>query len=85
MQIDLRRSLDDHQSFVPAHRRKKQPKRVRYEDQALPHRAPIDKEAIQIPNPPPRQIPKAELLLAAIMAPGDGSARSKGLVGKPLL
>ena len=47
---------------------------------------PIDKESIFIPDPPPHYIPKAERLLALIMAPNDPeSARSKGLVGKPLL
>ncbi|KAI1615306.1 MFS transporter [Exophiala viscosa] len=46
----------------------------------------IDKESIFIPDPPPHYIPKAERLLALIMAPNDPeSARSKGLVGKPLL
>lgn len=46
----------------------------------------IDKEAIFIPEPPPRHIPKAERLLALIMSPGDPqAARAKGLVGKPLL
>jgi Sugar (and other) transporter len=46
----------------------------------------IDKEAIFIPDPPPRLISKSERLLAIIMAPGDPqTARTKGLVGKPLL
>ncbi|KAL2423773.1 MFS-type transporter criB [Exophiala dermatitidis] len=46
----------------------------------------IDKEAISIPEPPPRHIPKAERLLALIMSPGEPqTARAKGLVGKPLL
>ena len=46
----------------------------------------IDKEAIFVPDPPPRHIPKAEKLLALIMAPNDPqNARTKGLVGKPLL
>lgn len=46
----------------------------------------IDKEAIIIPNPPPRQISTPEKILALIMAPGDPqAARSRGLVGKPLL
>jgi len=46
----------------------------------------VDKEAISIPNPPPRQISRAEKLLALIMAPSDPqAARSRGLVGKPLL
>lgn len=46
----------------------------------------IDKEAIFIPEPPPRHITKTEKLLALIMAPNDPQqARTKGLVGKPLL
>lgn len=50
------------------------------------HNPGIDKEAIFIPEPPPRRVGKAETLLALIMAPGDPqTARVKGLVGKPLL
>lgn len=46
----------------------------------------IEKEAIYIPEPPPRRISKSERLLALIMAPNDPqTARIKGLVGKPLL
>ena len=46
----------------------------------------IDKEAIFIPEPPPRHISTAEKVLAITMAPGDPqTARSRGLVGKPLL
>ena len=46
----------------------------------------IDKEAIFIPTPPPRHPSKVEKLLAILMAPGDPqTARTKGLVGKPLL
>ena len=46
----------------------------------------IDKEAIFIPEPPPRHISTAEKVLALTMAPGDPqTARSRGLVGKPLL
>jgi sugar porter (SP) family MFS transporter len=46
----------------------------------------IDKEAIRIPEPPPRYISRPEKILAIIMAPGDPStARNRGLVGKPLL
>ena len=46
----------------------------------------IDKEAIFIPSPPPRHIPTAEKLLALIMSPGNVQrARTRGLVGKPLL
>ena len=46
----------------------------------------LDKEAIFIPDPPPRRIPTAEKILALIMAPGNvEQARTRGLVGKPLL
>ncbi len=46
----------------------------------------IDKEAIFIPDPPPRHIATGEKLLALIMAPGSPQqARTRGLVGKPLL
>jgi sugar porter (SP) family MFS transporter len=46
----------------------------------------IDKEAIFIPDPPPRHISTTEKLLALIMSPGNPqNARTKGLVGKPLL
>lgn len=46
----------------------------------------LDKEAIFIPEPPPRHITKTEKILALIMTPSDPqTARAKGLVGKPLL
>lgn len=46
----------------------------------------IVKEEIPIPEPPQRHISKAEKLLAIIMAPNDPeTARTRGLVGKPLL
>ena len=49
-------------------------------------RAGLSKEAIFIPEPPPRHIPGVEKLLALIMAPNDPQgARARGLVGKPLL
>lgn len=65
-------------------------KRVGFREQHQPERDEpslgIDKEAIFIPEPPPRQISSAEKLLALIMAPNDPQgARAKGLVGKPLL
>ncbi len=48
--------------------------------------AGVDKEAITIPNPAPRQISRAEKVLALIMEPSDPqNARTRGLVGKPLL
>jgi sugar porter (SP) family MFS transporter len=46
----------------------------------------IAKEEIPIPEPPQRHISKPEKLLAIIMAPNDPhTARTRGLVGKPLL
>lgn len=46
----------------------------------------IYKEAIHIPNPPPRRIGTSEKILALIMAPTDPqTAKSRGLVGQPLL
>lgn len=46
----------------------------------------IAKEEISIPEPSQRQISKPERLLAIIMAPNDPeTARTRGLVGKPLL
>lgn len=67
------------------------PKRVRYEeDEAGEEHTPfVDngdlKEAIRIPEPGPRTISRAERLLASIMSPRDGRAKTHGLVGKPLL
>ena len=56
----------------------------RFEGQRSP--AGLSKEAIPIPEPPPRHIPSFEKLLALIMAPNDPQgARARGLVGKPLL
>ncbi|KAK5106368.1 Ribulose bisphosphate carboxylase large chain [Lithohypha guttulata] len=49
-------------------------------------RSGIAKEDITIPSPPSRRISTAEKVLALIMAPSDPqTARSRGLVGKPLL
>lgn len=46
----------------------------------------IAKEEISIPEPSQRRISKPERLLAIIMAPNDPeTARTRGLVGKPLL
>ncbi|KAM5497680.1 Ribulose bisphosphate carboxylase large chain [Microsporum canis] len=68
-----------------------QPKRVRYEeDEAGEEHTPfVDKgdlkEAIRIPEPAPRTISRVERLLASVMSPRDGRAKTHGLVGKPLL
>jgi hypothetical protein len=42
-------------------------------------------EDIDIPDPGPRTISKAEQILAAIMAPNDGPSRIHGLHGKKLM
>ena len=65
-------------------------RRVHYQDQDYLETKTIHpgiiKEDIPIPQPAPRRIPKAEKLLAIIMAPNDPqTARTRGLVGKPLL
>jgi hypothetical protein len=65
-------------------------KRVHYQDQdhleGKSTHPGIVKEDIPIPQPAPRRIPRAEKLLAIIMAPNDPQmARTRGLVGKPLL
>ena len=65
-------------------------KGVHYQDQDHIERKTIHpgivKEDIPIPQPAPRRIPKAEKLLAIIMALSNPQmARTRGLVGKPLL
>jgi hypothetical protein len=65
-------------------------KKVHYQDQDHLERKIINpgiaKEDIVIPQPAPRRIAKFEKLLAIIMAPNDPQmARTRGLVGKPLL
>ena len=65
-------------------------KRVHYRDQDHLERRVINpgirKEDIFIPEPAPRRIAKFEKFLAIIMAPNDPqTARTRGLVGKPLL
>lgn len=45
----------------------------------------IDKEAIQIPEPAPRQIGRIEYFLAIIMTRNRSRSASHGLTGKPLL
>jgi hypothetical protein len=71
---------------------KRRKKRVHYQDQDQDHlerkttHPGIVKEDIPIPQPGPRRIAKVEKLLAIIMAPNDPqTARTRGLVGKPLL
>ncbi|KAF2274174.1 MFS monosaccharide transporter-like protein [Westerdykella ornata] len=62
-------------------------KRVRYQDDGEPAEKPrsLRKEDIEIPDPGPRVISRAERLLAAIMSPRDGPSRMHGLHGKKLI
>lgn len=65
---------------------RRQQKRVRYASQdGLGEKHSIRKEDIEIPDPGPRSISKAEKILAAIMAPRDGPSRIHGLHGKKLM
>ncbi|PVI08632.1 hypothetical protein DM02DRAFT_722825 [Periconia macrospinosa] len=69
-----------------SHKSKRQQKRVHYQDGINEKRAStLRKEDIEIPDPGPRSIPKAERILAAIMAPNDGPSRIHGLHGKKLI
>jgi hypothetical protein len=84
--IRLRESLEGDRS---KHRRPQ--KRVRYQEQDESSEKPqrggaIRKEDIEIPEPGPRNIPKAEQIIARlIMAPQDGPSRIHGLHGKKLV
>jgi hypothetical protein len=72
----------------PKHHSTSGRKRVRYQDESSekPERGAIRKEDIEIPEPGPRNIPKAEQIIARlIMAPRDGPSRIHGLHGKKLV
>ena len=74
------------ESRHPSHRR--QPKRARFASQDSLHEKgdrTLRLEDIEIPDPGPRTISKAERLLARIMAPNDGPSRIHGLHGKKLM
>ncbi len=90
LRIDIRGSSDS-QGRAGSRRRQENghSKRVRYVEKdkfggRRAHRG-LDKEAIQIPNPRPRKISRAEAALAVAMTGDWQSALSRGLVGKPLL
>ena len=74
------------ESRHPSHRR--QPKRARFASQDSLHEKgdrTLRLQDIEIPDPGPRTISKAERLLARIMAPTDGPSRIHGLHGKKLM
>jgi hypothetical protein len=88
LQTRLHRSLDgESQGLTSSKPRSKKPKQVHYAEDTDDVRAHhgFDKE-IEIPVLGPRQISRAERILAAIMSPrNQGSAKTHGFVGKPLL
>jgi len=85
--IKLRASLDE-QVFRGSARRGSRSKRVRYQDDFETREQKDDhpglvKEEIEIPDPAPRYITRAEHILAAIMSGGE--RQMHGLTGKPLV
>ncbi|KAL8844097.1 MAG: hypothetical protein Q9176_001503 [Flavoplaca citrina] len=90
LQIRLHQSFDAELLSRPASKpRAVTPKHVHYSPRdPSEHRKlkpGIDKEAIQIPEPPPRQIGRVEYGLAIIMTGNRSKSQSHGLTGKPLL
>ncbi|KAG8526221.1 uncharacterized protein KY384_000214 [Bacidia gigantensis] len=87
LRINLRGSID--QSSARSRAQEKRSKHVHYPlDTVSPSRSAkpgVDKEAIEIPSPPPRKISFVEKSLAVIMTGNRQKAQSHGLVGKPLL
>lgn len=66
--------------------RPKQPKRIRILHQPYIGSLATEKTSIEIPQPLPRRISRAERILATIMSPNNRqNAQMHGLVGKPLL
>ena len=86
LRIQIRDSVDEVSESKPLHRR---PKHVHYtQHNHLEHKTTnpgLSKEAIEIPNPPARQIGRAEKVLAFIMMGNRQKAQTHGLTGKPLL
>ncbi|KAF2736863.1 MFS monosaccharide transporter-like protein [Polyplosphaeria fusca] len=85
LRIRLRESIE---GVKPSKQRRQ--KRVRYQSQEeLTEKAgrsgKIRKEDIEIPDPGPRTISRAEKILARVMAPSDGPSRIHGLHGKKLI
>jgi hypothetical protein len=73
----------DHSSSNP----RRQQKRTRFASHDFHEKGAqvIRKDDIEIPDPGPRTISRAERILASIMAPNDGPSRIHGLHGKKLM
>ena len=90
LRIRLRESLDEQtlgrSNSSPLH---KLPKHVHYlQDTHLEHKTTnpgLNKEAIEIPSPPARQIGRTEKILAVIMTGDRQRSQMHGLTGRPLL
>lgn len=90
LQIKLRESVDGEFVGAPGSKPPKESTRhVHYLPQGHFERKKtnpgVNKEAIQIPEPPPRIISRTEYLLAVIMTGNRSRSASHGLTGKPLL
>ncbi|KAK2755657.1 hypothetical protein FQN54_005806 [Arachnomyces sp. PD_36] len=85
LQTRLHRSFDETHGPARSKSRSRKSKRVHYEDSDDAAHGGLEKE-IDIPVLGPRQIPRSERILAAIMSPrNQGNAKTHGFVGKPLL
>ena len=90
LRIRLRESVDDQglglSNSSPFHPR---PKNVHYSKRTHPEHTitnpGLSKEAIEIPNPPARQIGRTEKALAIVMTGDRRRSQTHGLTGKPLL
>ena len=87
LRINLRGSIDDDSGR--SRPRERRSKHVHYPSHNhLEHKRTnpgVNKEAIEIPNPPQRKIGLVERLLAIIMTGNRQRAQTHGLTGKPLL
>ena len=89
LRIHLRESVDDQGLGRSNPSPLRRPKHVHYsQDTNLEHKTTnpgLSKEAIEIPNPPARQIGPTEKALATIMSGDRRRSQMHGLTGKPLL
>ncbi|KAL9129262.1 MAG: hypothetical protein Q9217_002243 [Psora testacea] len=87
LRINLRGSIDDRSGH--SRPRERRARHVHYSPHNhLEHKTTnpgVNKEAIEIPNPPQRQIGFIEKILAIVMTGNRQRAQTHGLTGKPLL